>query len=65
MKATISFQFDLPEQTTEYNAAVNAQDSMAVLSEIDRIVRNQLKYGDVTGDREALMEVQELVLRLL
>lgn len=61
MKATISFEFELPEQQTEYDDCVNAQDALYVLREVDQLLRNQLKYGEPAGDREVLVEVRELL----
>ena len=61
MKATITFEFDLPEQESEYNTIYKAQEAMQILYELEQLMRNQLKYGEPAGDRAVLVECRELV----
>jgi len=61
MKTTITFEFELPEQESEYHAIYKAQESMQILYELEQLMRNQLKYGEPAGDRQVLLECRELI----
>lgn len=39
-------KFDLPEDTTEFHAAVNGGDALAVLAELDNHLRAKVKYTE-------------------
>ena len=65
MKATITFEFELPEQEAEYYAAVRSQEAMLVVYEADQLLRNQLKHGTESGDRQVMIEVRELLNQVL
>jgi hypothetical protein len=65
MKATITFEFDLPEQEAEYYATVRSQEAMFVIYEVDQLLRNQLKHGELAGDRQVMIEVRELLSQIL
>jgi len=60
MKAIL--EFGLPEDTTEFHAAVNGPDAIAVLAELDNHLRMKAKHADegtpavVTAAYEAIRQ---------
>jgi len=52
MKATL--QFDLPEETEDFDIATNGWKYRSVLCDIDNFLRSKLKYEDLSpGEDEA------------
>ena len=53
MKATLGF-----DDRTDLLMALNAPEAVTLLSEIDNMLRTQLKHGDPETDRDKLQEVK-------
>jgi len=45
-KVTITYEFDMYEDRTEYKQLVNSQDYHSVLYEVDQDIRAKLKYSE-------------------
>jgi hypothetical protein len=57
-----SLTFDLPEEQTEFSAAVQGQDARILLWEIDQHCRNTIKHTDPPAEvRAALEAIRELI----
>ena len=54
MKAIL--EFDLPVDKEEFDAASNGTDWALVTWEIDQLLRNKLKYGDIFPNTRAELE---------
>lgn len=66
MKATLTLEFMLPEETSAYHAAANASGYIEVLRGIDEYLRASLKYKDLTvGYASALQDVRDELHRAL
>jgi hypothetical protein len=44
MKASLSFEFEIPEEREEYETVVQAADWKAAALDMDRWLRDQIKY---------------------
>jgi glutamate-1-semialdehyde aminotransferase len=55
-------KFDLPEEQSDFNAAIYGRDALYVLWEIDQRLRSLLKHGDPT-EKEAKLaeEIREMI----
>lgn len=49
-------RFDLPDDQSEFNAALHGREALAVLWEIDQHCRNLLKHGEPIGAERRLAE---------
>ena len=54
MKATL--EFNLPEDTGDYELANRAGEMYSALSEIERLIRSRLKYNSPSTDECAFLE---------
>ena len=45
-------EFELPEERYEFDAASRAQDFVSALNEIERMIRDRLKYGENVSENE-------------
>lgn len=52
MKATL--EFNLPDDSTELELATIASQMYATINQVDAMLRNQLKHGDETKDRNIM-----------
>ena len=60
MRASLNFR--LPEDSSEFNAAICGGRALAVLWQIDQHLRSKLKYGDPGDEAERLAEeVRDLI----
>lgn len=48
-KATLKFNLDEQEDSIRFEQAVKARDAFVVLAEVDRTLRNSVKYGSFNG----------------
>jgi hypothetical protein len=54
MKAILQFQ--LPEEANEHKIAVQAPDVLTVLYDLDRWLRNEIKYGQRPEEQERALQ---------
>lgn len=62
-KATLTF--NLPEEQEQFEAACKGQDLYFTLLDIDKWLRNQLKYVPYSLDKETLQEVRDELYRVM
>lgn len=59
-RATLTY--DLPEDTAEFRAALAGREALAVLHEIDYLLRSKIKHGELTEVVEAVVhEIRDLI----
>jgi hypothetical protein len=64
MKA--SLRFNLPEETTEHQTALDGSKWKAVVEQMDETLRQKLKYEDLTEeDDELIAEIREELRSLI
>ena len=54
MKAIL--QFELPEEVNEHKRAVQAPDVLSVVYDLDRWLRNEIKYGQRPEEEERALQ---------
>ena len=54
MKATL--EFTLPEEREEFYAANHGMDYRMVIEDVLRLLRDKLKYGELSGPEDAIYE---------
>lgn len=60
MKATL--KFDLPDEQSEFTAAINGRKAFGCLWEIDQRCRSLLKHGEPSGETARLAEeIREMI----
>jgi hypothetical protein len=65
MKATL--EFNLPEDQSDFDLAVNGTKAQAALWEMDQYLRNELKYSDdrSSEDLKLLQEVRDQLREIM
>jgi hypothetical protein len=63
MEATL--RFNLPEETEEFNTAVNASNYKNALWEINQYLRNKAKHSSDENEGEIAQEVRDELYRLM
>jgi hypothetical protein len=63
MEATL--KFNLPEETEEFNTAVNASNYKNALWEINQYLRNESKWSSDENKSEIAQEVRDELYRLM
>lgn len=64
MKAIL--KYNLPEETYEFNNAINGFKLRTILEDVDTYLRNKLKYEHLTEDQDdAYQDVREYLHNLL
>jgi glutamate-1-semialdehyde aminotransferase len=59
-KATL--QFNLPDEQSDFDAAINGRAALSVLWDIDQRLRSLLKHGDPTEPEAKLAEeIREMI----
>jgi hypothetical protein len=51
-------KFQLPEESSEFKSAVNGSKYLAALEELDKLLREREKYGNLSG--KALEQVENI-----
>jgi len=54
MKATL--EFNLPEETEDFDIATNGWKYRSVLCDIDNFLRSKLKYGELSPEEDGAYE---------
>jgi hypothetical protein len=55
-------RFRLPDEQTEFNAAMQGRDAKSVIWEVDQYCRGLLKHGTLPAEsRQALEEIREML----
>ena len=52
----VTISFDLPEEESEFRAAIDGGDYLVRLQDIDREIRDKLKYEDPGDEAKAILE---------
>ncbi len=63
MEATL--KFNLPEETEEFNTAVNASNYKNALWELNQYLRNKAKHSSDENEGEIAQEVRDELYRLM
>jgi hypothetical protein len=63
MEATL--KFNLPEETEEFETAVNASNYKNALSELNQYLRNESKWSSDENKSEIAQEVRDELFRLM
>jgi hypothetical protein len=64
MKAKLTF--NLPEEQEEFNDAINGNAFKAVIWELDKHMRSQIKHGDLADDvQEKVQEIRYYLCELM
>ncbi len=63
MEATL--KFNLPEETEEFNTAVNASNYKNALWELNQYLRNESKWSSDENKSEIAQEVRDELYRLM
>lgn len=59
-RATLTY--DLPDDNAEFRAAIAGREALAVLHEIDYLLRSKLKHHELTEAVEAVVqEIRDLI----
>lgn len=61
MKITI--EFNIPDEREEFELAVNAGKTQAIIDDLDNYLRGQIKYNDTLSD-ELVMAFEDIRGRL-
>lgn len=60
MKAIL--RFDLPEDQSEFDAAIHGREAISALWDIDQRCRSALKHGDPSEETAAILrEIREMI----
>lgn len=63
MEATL--KFNLPEETEEFETAINASNYKNALSELNQYLRNESKWSSDENKSEIAQEVRDELFRLM
>jgi hypothetical protein len=59
-KATL--EFNLPDEQSDFNAAIHGRDALSILWDIDQRCRSLLKHGEPTEEQAKLAEeIREMI----
>ena len=59
-KATL--QFNLPDEQSDFNAAIHGREALSILWDIDQRCRSLLKHGEPTEEQAKLAEeIREMI----
>lgn len=58
----IVIEFDLPEEQSDFDAAIHGREALTVLWEVDQRCRSLLKHGEPTEEQAKLAEeIREMI----
>ena len=63
MKVTILF--DMPEDQLDLSLALNAGKMMSTITDVDQMLRNQIKHGSSENDHETIEKARAMLSALL
>lgn len=58
-------EFDLPDDQNDLDIHIAARQMFSGLLQIDHVIRNQLKHGDPSNDKDTLEKCRQIVNSIL